>query len=96
MAMLQPLQTIDNILLQFNIGDIFLLVFGLTLIGAIVVRSRKVLALQTALFGTIFLVTPTSALSVAESSLLTEPLAYKFLGIALIIAGPVLYATARR
>jgi hypothetical protein len=94
--MLQPLQTIDNILLQFNIGDIFLLVFGLTLIGAIVVRSRKVLALQTALFGTIFLVTPTSALSVAESSLLTEPLAYKFLGIALIIAGPVLYATARR
>lgn len=96
MATLPPLQTIDNILLQFNIGDIFLLVFGLTLIGALVVRSRKVLALQTALFGTIFVVTPTSALSVADSSLLSEPLAYKFLGLALVIAGPFLYATAKK
>jgi len=96
MATLLPLQTIDNILLQYNIGDVLLLVFGLSVLAALVVRSRKVLALNTALFGTIFVLTPIGSLSVNESSLLSQPIAYKFLGLALVVVGPVLYITARK
>lgn len=91
-----PLQVIDNILLKYNIGDVFLLVFGLAVLGALVVRSRKVLALNTVVFGLILVLTPNSALSVAESSFLGTALAYKFFGLVLLLAGPVLYATARR
>jgi len=96
MATLLPLQVIDNFLLRYNVGDVFLLLFGLSLIAALVVRSRRVLALQTAVFGLIFVMTPTSELTAAESSLLGEPLAYKFFGLALVLAGPVLYATAKK
>lgn len=95
MATSLPLQLVDNILLQYNLGDILLLVFGLSVIAALVVRSRKVLALNTLLFGTIFVITPIGLLGVAESSFLTEALAYKFLGLALVFMGPVLFATAK-
>lgn len=96
MATLPPLQLIDNILLQYNLGDILLLVFGLSVIAALVVRSRQVLALNTALFGTIFVLTPVGLFGISESSLLTDPLAYKFLGLALVVLGPVLYVTAKK
>lgn len=96
METLLPLQVIDNILLQYNVGDVLLLVFGIALIAALVVRSRKVLALQTALFGTIFVITPVGELTAASGSFFGEPLAYKFFGLVLLLAGPVLYATAKR
>lgn len=96
MATLVPLQLIDSLLLEYNVGDAFLLVFGLAVLAALVLRSRKVLALQTALFGVIFVATPASMLTPAESSLLSEPLAYKFFGLVLVLAGPILYMTAKR
>lgn len=96
MATSLPLQVIDNLLLKYNVGDVFLLVFGLAVIGALVVRSRKVLALNTMLFGVIFVATPTSMLVPADSSLLSEPLAYKFFGLVLVLTSPVLYVTARK
>ncbi|MEF8976039.1 MAG: hypothetical protein V5A21_07415 [Halapricum sp.] len=96
MAMSVPLQLIDSFLLKYNVGDAFLLVFGLAVVAALVIRSRKVLALQSGLFGFIFVATPASMLVADENSLLSEPLAYKFFGLVLVLAGPILYATAKR
>lgn len=96
MATPVPLQAIDSFLLKYNVGDALLLVFGLALVAALVVRSRKVLALQSGLFGVIFVATPTSMFVAAENSLLSEPIAYKSLGLVLVFAAPILYATARR
>ncbi|MUV89942.1 hypothetical protein GJ629_08575 [Halapricum sp. CBA1109] len=90
------LQLMDNILLQYNIGDVFLLLFGLTLLGVLVLRSRKVLSLHAGVFGLLFVLTPVGSLGIAEGSLLSEPLAYKFLGLVLVLASPILYTTARR
>jgi hypothetical protein len=96
MPTLLPLQVIDDLLLKYNVGDAFLLLFGLSVVAALAVRSRKVLALQTMLFGVIFVVTPTSLLAAADSSLLSVPLAYKFFGLVLVLSSPVLYVTARK
>lgn len=96
MATLVPLQLVDSFLLKYNVGDAFLLLFGLGVVAAIMIRSRKVLALQSGLFGFIFVATPTSMLVAADNSLLSEPMAYKFFGLVLVLAGPVLYATAKR
>lgn len=96
MATPVPLQVIDDFLLKYNVGDVLLLVLGLALVAALVVRSRKVLALQSGLFGIIFVATPTSMLVAAENSLLSEPLAYKSFGLVLVFAAPVLYVTAKR
>ncbi|QSG08750.1 hypothetical protein [Halapricum desulfuricans] len=96
MATSVPLQLVDSFLLKYNVGDALLLVFGLAVVAALVVRSRKVLALQSGLFGIIFVVTPSSELVAAEQSLLSEPLAYKFFGLVLVFAAPLLYATARK
>jgi hypothetical protein len=94
MATSLPSLAIDNILVQYNVGDVLLLVFGLSVLAALVVRSRKVLGLNTLLFGVILVLTPIGSLGINASSLLSEPIAYKFLGMALVLAGPVLFATA--
>lgn len=96
MPTLLPLQAIDSFLLEYNVGDAFLLLFGLSVVAALAVRSRKVLAVQSMLFGLIFVATPTSMLVAANSSLLSEPLAYKFFGLVLLLSSPVLYVTARK
>lgn len=95
MATSLPL-VIDGILIQYNVGDILLLVFGLSVLAALVVRSRKVLGLNTLLFGLILVLTPIASLGINSSSLLSQPIAYKFLGMALVLAGPVLFATAKK
>ena len=81
-----PLQVIDSFLLQYNVGQAILLLFLLSLVGGLVQRSRKLIALQIITFGLLFLLTPQSLL---------EDIYYKFLGIALLMIGPMLYATAR-
>lgn len=81
-----PLQLIDTFLLDYNIGQALLLVFLLTTVGALPLKSRRVLGINTIVFGIIFLLTPQA---------LAKP-HYLFLGITLLIVGPVLYATANR
>jgi len=75
---------VDSILLDYNIGQILLLGFVLTTLGALPLKSQQVIGLNTMLFGLIFIMTPSSLM----------PSVYLFLGIALMIAGPVVYATA--
>ncbi|WP_247009970.1 hypothetical protein [Halorientalis litorea] len=85
--MLVVLQLIDNFLLQYNVGQALLAVLILSSLAALPLKSRKVYAIQFISFGLIFLLTP--------QSLLAEP-HWKFLGIALLVAGPVVYMTARK
>jgi hypothetical protein len=80
-----PLQVIDSFLLNYNVGQALLLVFALSVVGALPLKSQRVLAINLTLFGVIFLVTPVALM----------PIPYLFLGIALLVIGPLLYATAR-
>jgi hypothetical protein len=81
-----PLQVIDNFLIQYNVGQAILLLFILTTLAALPLKSRKVIGLNTVAFGLLFLLTPDSM----------EPMQFKFLGIALIFVGPLLVVTANR
>jgi len=74
----------DSILLNYNIGQILLLGFVLTTLGALPLKSQQVIGINTILFGIIFLVTPKSLM----------PNFYLFLGLTLIVIGPMVYATA--
>lgn len=81
-----PLQVIDNFLIQYNVGQAILLLFVLTTLGALPLKSRKVIGINTVAFGLLFVLTPDSV----------EPMHFKFLGLALIFVGPLLIVTANR
>lgn len=79
-----PLQFVDSILLEYHIGQVLLLVFGLSIVGTLPLGSRKVFALNLTAFGLIFALTPQSLI----------PLWYMFLGLILLLVGPILWYTA--
>ncbi|MDQ2054749.1 MULTISPECIES: hypothetical protein [Halobellus] len=79
-----PLQLVDSFLLNYNVGQALLLVFVLATVGVLPLKSQKLLALNVIVFGLIFALTPQSLV----------PLHYLFLGLALLVIGPLLYATA--
>jgi hypothetical protein len=81
-----PLQVIDSFLLNYNVGQAILLGFVLTTLGAVPLGSRRVLAANAVLFGVIFLLTPSSLM----------PRHYLFLGIILVVIGPMVWVTASR
>jgi hypothetical protein len=83
---LVPLPLVDDLIRPYNVGQALLAVFVLAVVGSIPLGSRKVLSLNLIIFGLLFLVTPVSL----------APIEYKFLGIALLVASPVLYMTAKR
>jgi len=76
---------IDAILVDYNIGQFLLLGFVLTTLGALPLKSQQVIGLNTVLFGVIFVLTPASLL----------PNVYLFLGLTLLVIGPMVYVTAR-
>lgn len=79
-----PLQVIDSFLLDYNVGQALLLAFILTTLATLALRSQKVIALNAMLFGVLFLLTPQAL----------APIHYLFLGITLLIVGPLLFTTA--
>lgn len=79
-----PLQFVDSILLDYHIGQVLLLVFGLSIVGTLPLGSRKVFAMNLTAFGLIFALTPQSLI----------PLWYMFLGLVLLLVGPILWYTA--
>jgi len=81
-----PLPLVDDFLLQYNVGQALLLLFVLSLLGALPLGSRKVLSLNAILFGLLFVLTPASL----------APLEFKFLGVGLLVVAPMLYVTGRR
>ena len=82
-----PMQLLDDFLINYNIGQALLLLFLLSLPVGYVRGSRKITAINLALFGAIFVVIP----SIDGGSNL-----FAFLGIALLVLAPMLYATAER
>ncbi|MFB6087402.1 MAG: hypothetical protein ABEJ85_02680 [Haloarculaceae archaeon] len=81
-----PLQIVDSFLLQYNVGQALLLVFILAMVGALPLKSRRIMALNVTLFGLVFIMTPQSI----------APIHYVFLGIVLLVVGPILWVTAER
>lgn len=81
-----PLQLIDSFLLDYNVGQALLLVFLLATVGAVPLKSQKIIALNAIVFGVIFLLTPQALV----------PPHYIYLGIALLVVGPMLLTTANR
>lgn len=79
---------VDAILIEYHIGQILLLGLLVTTVGALPLKSQQLIGLNTTLFGLIFVVTPAS---MYENSLL-----YLFLGLTLLVLGPVVYATAKK
>lgn len=90
-----PLQVIDSFLLNYNVGDALLVLFGLGILAVIPLKSWRVLLLHFLTFGLLFFLTPSSALTVdpGGSHLLGSALQYKLVGLGLLIVSPVLYAT---
>ena len=82
-----PMPLIDDFLINYNIGQVLLLVFILTLPAGYVQGSRKITAINFALFGAIFIIIP----SIDGGSNL-----FAFLGVALLVVAPMLFATAKR
>lgn len=81
-----PLQVVDSFLLNYNVGQALLLVFVLSIVGTLPLKSRRIVAIVVTLFGVVFLLTPVAVM----------PVHYLFLGIALVVVGPMLYVTASR
>lgn len=81
------MQLLDDFIINYNVGQALLLVFVLTLPAGYVQGSRKITAINFALFGTIFLIIP----SIDGGSIL-----FAFLGLALLVLAPMLYTTAKR
>ncbi|MFB6253697.1 MAG: hypothetical protein ABEI06_03725 [Halobacteriaceae archaeon] len=81
-----PLPLIDEFLLDYNVGQVLLLLFIVAVLATLPLRSRKVLSINLIMFGLIFLLTPASLM----------PTHYKFLGIILLVISPLIYITARR
>ena len=79
-----PLQLIDQFLIQYNVGQVLLLVFVLSVLATLPLKSQRLIALVTIAFGLVFLMTPAS---------LQSP-AFLFLGIGLLVVGPMVYITA--
>jgi hypothetical protein len=79
-----PIQVIDRFLLDYNVGQALLLLFVLAMLGSLPLKSRKVLAVNAILFGIIFALTPVALV----------PLHYAFLGLGLLVVGPLLWTTA--
>ena len=80
-----PLQVVDSFLLNYNVGQALLLAFVLVTVGTLPLRSQRLISLNLIVFGLVFLLTPQALV----------PYHYMFLGLALLVVGPLVYATAR-
>ncbi len=81
-----PLQVIDSFLLDYHGGHALLLVFVLATVGALPLGSRRLVAINVVVFGLVFALTPAALV----------PAWFLFLGIAMLVVGPMLYITAPR
>ena len=80
-----PLQVVDSFLLNYNVGQALLLAFVLVTVGTLPLRSQRLVAVNLIVFGLVFLLMPQALV----------PFHYMFLGLVLLVVGPLVYATAR-
>ncbi|WP_327051075.1 hypothetical protein [Halomicrococcus gelatinilyticus] len=81
-----PLPLVDDFLVNYHVGHAVLALFVLSILGAIPLGSRKVLAINTVLFGVLFMLVVSMG----------APSTYAFLGLALVVVAPLLYTTASK
>jgi hypothetical protein len=81
-----PLPLVDDFLVSYHVGHAVLALFVLSVLGAIPLGSRKVLAINTVLFGVLFMLVVSMG----------APSTYAFLGLALVVVAPLLYTTASK
>ncbi|MFH5799812.1 hypothetical protein [Haladaptatus sp. CMAA 1911] len=79
-----PLPLVDDFLLKINVGDAVFALFALSLLASIPLKSRKVLSLNSILFGVLFLLIVSMG----------APPTYAYLGVVLLVVAPLLYTTA--
>ena len=79
-----PLQVIDGILRQYRVAHAILLLFVFAVLAGFVKKSMRLTGLQFTLFGLIFFLTPIS----------THPMYFQYLGLGLIVVGPVVFIAA--
>jgi hypothetical protein len=81
-----PLPLVDDFLLKINVGDAVFALFAISLLVSIPLKSRKVLSLNSILFGVLFLLLVSMG----------APATYAYLGVVLLVVAPLLYTTAGR
>jgi uncharacterized membrane protein HdeD (DUF308 family) len=79
-----PLQIIDEFLIQYTVGQALLVAFVLSVLATLPLKSQRLIGLVTIVFGLVFAMTPSSL----------QPTSFMFLGIGLLVVGPMIYVTA--
>ena len=79
-----PLQLIDGILRQYSVAHAILLLFVFALLAGVVKKSMRLTGLQFVAFGLIFFLTPISQ----------HPMYFQYLGLGLMVVGPVIFIAA--
>lgn len=80
-----PLQLVDSFLMDYHIGHALFLGFVLVSAGSFAVkRSVPLLGIIFTMFGLLFILTPSTMM----------PTTFLFLGVALVVAGPVIAISA--
>ena len=82
-----PMPLIDDFLIQYELGQAVLLLFILSLPVGYVRKSWKITGINAIMFGVLFIIVP---------SLGGGEVHYAFLGIALLVIGPMLYISGDR
>jgi hypothetical protein len=90
-----PLQAIDSFLLNYNVGDVLILVTVLGALGLALYGSVKLLSIHLVAFGAMFVVLPVSMFQPGAGSVLGEPALYKVLGLVLLVVAPLLFTVSR-
>ncbi|PSQ36839.1 hypothetical protein BRD11_00900 [Halobacteriales archaeon SW_12_69_24] len=79
-----PLQVVDGILRQYSVAHAILVLFVVALLAGLLKKSGKLTGLQLTVFGLLFFLTPIS----------THPVYFQWLGLGLLVAGPVVFIAA--
>lgn len=91
-----PLQVVDSFLLNYNVGDVLILV---TILGAAAIAfqgSMKLLAIHLVTFGALFLMLPVNMFSPGAGSVLGTAAMYKALGLVLLAVAPLIFTVSRK
>ncbi len=76
-----PLQVIDTFLQQYHMGQVFLALFLVGLLGTLPLKSKTIVGLHVIAFGLLFMLTPLS--------LMASEFLWRAVGIALLFIGPM-------
>lgn len=90
-----PMQAIDSFLLQYNVGDVLLLVTILGALSIAFIGSVKLLSVHLVIFGSLFVLLPISMFEPGAGSVLGQPALYKVLGLVILVIAPVVYTITR-